>query len=414
MYLTDEEKRMLDGEYGQGTRKAMELQVRQGEFYDADRMVRLSMAYVVAGPDPDHQLSNYLSELAADGARFRCPTLVPPPDRDNESMQWGFEDYRRLGGIVTFGGGFGHPRNPMWYPLFGQNIMADGTAVTSFFNGVVGARANNMDAIGQHSAAIIGRAPRYGYLTPEGRLGKVLVEVDPKAKPTTDTDWSVLGYYVGLQLGRHWWDVPVFTGIEPIDLTTDDLVFFCTSLPAYGAVNHFLIVGVSPEARTVQEAFGGQQPKETIVYGPSERRQVYERFSSHSSQPDMVAIGGFGVETSMPALYRVAAALEGKKVQSGFPTFVLMNPVVRAAADVAGLTKIIEAAGVRTSLDDWGREVGFPHFNPVTDARRAGIRVAVFNNAKSCHYLGQQEMELALRDTDACLRIALTGTIDVN
>lgn len=412
MDLTDEEKRMLDGECGEGTRRAMEIQVKQGEFYGADRMVPLSLAYVVTGPDPDHQLSKYLNELSADGARFRCPTLVPPPDVDNEAMRWASELYQKLGGIIAVGGGFGHARNPMLYPLFGQNIMADGTAVTSFFNGVVGSRANNMDAIGQHSAAIIGRAPRYGYLTPEGRLGKVLVEVDPELQPRTDTDWSVLGYYIGWKLGRHWWDVPVLTGIDPAPLTTDDLVFFCTSLPAYGAVNHFLIAGVSPEARTVDDAFGGQRPKETMTYGPKEREEVYDRFSSRHNHPDLVGIGGFGVDTSLLALRRVAAALQGKKVQGSFPTFVFMNPVVRDAADRAGITRVIEEAGVRTSIDAWGREIGIPHFNLVTDSRRAGIKVAVFNNAKPCHYMGQQEIDLVLRDTDACVRTALTGTIE--
>ena len=410
MYLTSEEQRMLGGEYGEGTRKAMEVQVKQGEFYDADRMVPLSMAYVVLGPDPGHRLSSYLKDLADGGAKFRCPTLVPVPDPDNETMQWGFEDYKKLGGIVAFGGGFGHARNAFWYPLFGQDIIADGTAVTSFFNGVVGARANNMDAIGQHTAAIIGRAPRYGYLTPEGRLGKVLVEV--KAKPTNDTDWSVLGYYVGWQLGRHWWDVPVFNGIAPADVSTDDLVLFCTSLPAYGAVCHFLMVGVSPEARTLEEAFGGAKPKETIVYGDEERKAVYDRFSTNASKPDMVVIGGFGVDTSMTAMYKIARTLEGKRVSGDFPTFVLMNPIVKIAADKAGLTALIEASGVRTSLEAFGSEAGIKSFNPVTDSRKAGIKVAVFNNAKSCHYIGQQQLEAVLRTTDACLKIALTGKLE--
>ena len=67
MYLTDEEKRMLDGEYGEGTRKSMEVQVRQGEFYDADRMVPLSLAYVVTGPDPDHQVHRDLPAADAEG-----------------------------------------------------------------------------------------------------------------------------------------------------------------------------------------------------------------------------------------------------------------------------------------------------------------------------------------------------------
>jgi hypothetical protein len=410
MYLTEEEQRMLDGEYGEGTRKAMEVQVKQGEFYDADVMVPLSMAYVVVGPDPGHKQSNYLADLADHGAKFRCPTLVPAFDPDNKSMRLDLAIYRKLGGIEAVGGGFGYARNAFWYPLFGQNIMVDGTAVTSFFNGVVGARANNMDAIGQHTAAIIGRAPRYGYLTPEGRRGRVLVQVE--AKPTNDTDWSVLGYYVGLQLGRHWWDVPVFNDIEPAQVTTDDLVMFCTSLPAYGAVNHFLIVGISPEARTLEEAFSGRKPQQTIRYGAAEKRTIYDRFSTKSREPDMVTIGGFGVDTSITALYRIARAIEGKKVCDNFPTFVLMNPIVRMAADRAGLTQIIEASGIRTSLEAWGREKGFENFNPVTDSHKAGIKVSVFNNAKSCHYIGQQELDAVLRSTDDCFKIALSGLIE--
>jgi hypothetical protein len=408
MKLTEEEKRMLNGEYGEGTQKAMEVQVKQGEFYGADVMVSLSMAYVVGGPDPGTNLVDYFSDLANGGAKFRCPTYVPAANPENTSRMAQF--YRKLGGIAAVGGGFGHARNAFSYPLFGQNIMADGTAVTSFFNGVVGARANNMDAIGQHTAAIVGRAPRYGYLTPEGRRGRVLVQVE--AKPTDDTEWSALGFYTGWQLGRHWWDVPVFNGIEPAQVTTDYLAIFCTALPAYGAVNHFLIVGVSPEARTLEEAFSGRKPQQTIRYGAAERRAVYDRFSSKSRQPDMVTIGGFGVDTSMPTLYHIASVLEGKKVSSNFPTFVVMNAVVKMAADEAGLTKIIEAAGVLTNFEAWARGKGFANFNEMTDSRKAGIKVSVFNNAKPCHYIGQQELDAVLRSTDDCLKIALTGHIE--
>ena len=71
---------------------------------------------------------------------------------------------------------------------------------------------------------------------------------DIKVKLKDETDWSALGYYISRTLGKNYWDVPVINGIDPLEITNDDLVVFCSSVPSYGAVVHSLLVGVSPEA----------------------------------------------------------------------------------------------------------------------------------------------------------------------
>lgn len=48
MYLTDEEKRMLEGEYGRGTQKAMDFLKRLGEALGAEKMVRVTSAHILS------------------------------------------------------------------------------------------------------------------------------------------------------------------------------------------------------------------------------------------------------------------------------------------------------------------------------------------------------------------------------
>ena len=76
MYLNDEEKRMLNGEFGSGTAEAMKLQVALDEAFDAERMVEISRVHVSLAHYPSDVW--YTAKLAADGARCRIsPTCNP-------------------------------------------------------------------------------------------------------------------------------------------------------------------------------------------------------------------------------------------------------------------------------------------------------------------------------------------------
>jgi len=43
MYLTNEEERMLKGEYGPAIQKAMEIIIALGDVYDAERLILLKI-----------------------------------------------------------------------------------------------------------------------------------------------------------------------------------------------------------------------------------------------------------------------------------------------------------------------------------------------------------------------------------
>ncbi len=412
MRLTKDEEKMLSGGYGEGYRRAIEILVKLGEFYDAKRLVPITMAYLVEGPSPAKPgaASKWLNEMADLGTTFKCPLPLVPLDSSTFSD---YDVHKRLGAIFSLGGA-GHPRNLFCLPLFGHYITADGTAVNHYMNSYLGARANTECFIGQYSAAIVGKTPEYGFHLPENRVGKTLFNIKVKLKD--ETDWSALGYHISRTLGKNYWDVPVIDGINPADITNDDLVAFCSSIPSYGAVVHSLLVGVSPEGRTLEDAFGGKKPKETFVVGPKELKGVYDTFSTSKERPDMVSLGGFGINLSIKTVYQLAGLLEGKKVSADFPTVALIDGQVRAVADRTGISDILKKAGLRLSMSELFAEKGISAEgfanNPVICAKQMGWNTLVFADAKSCHYIGNQDIEPVLKHVEECVRIALTGKIE--
>jgi hypothetical protein len=412
MQLTKDEEKMLSGGYGEGYRRAIEILVKLGEFYDAKRLVPISMAYLIVGPSPSKpgKASEWLNEMVDLGATFRCPLALVPLDSSSFSA---YDLHKKLGAVFAYGG-TGHPRNLLCLPVFGQHIVADGTAVTHYMNSYIGARANTECFVGQYSAAIVGKTPEYGFHLSRNRVGKTLFDV--KAELKDETDWSALGYYISRTMGKNYWEVPVINGINPHHITHDELISICSSIPAYGACVHSLLVGVSPEARTLEEAFGGKKPKQRFVVGPKELQGVYDTFSTSKEKPDMVSIGGFGVNLSIEKVLKLASLLEGKKVSEDFPTVALIDGPVRVVADRTGISDILRAAGVRLSMEEVFKERGVDgaeFFNyPVICAKRMGWNTLVFADAKSCHYMGNQDIEPVLKPVEDCVKIALSGRME--
>jgi predicted aconitase len=413
MQLTEDEQKMLDGEYGKGFQKAISILVQMGEFYDARRLIPVTMAYLTLGPSPSKpgQASLWLKWLADNGAYFKCPLAMEPVDPVKEPRD---SIHARFHGVYALGGS-GHPRNLFTRPVFGQHLVADGTAVTHYCNSYIGARANTECFIGQWSAALVGKTPEYGYHLKENRLGKTLFNVKVDIKD--ETDWGVLGYYISKVLGTHYWDVPVITGVDTSKVQDDDLVAFSCCIPAYGAVVHSLLVGISPEAQTVEQAFGGKKPVETYTVGPKEMQSVFDTFSTNKSVPDMISLGGFGANVSIKNMYKLAALVEGKKVSSKFPTVCLVDGPVKQVCDKVGISDTIKKAGIMIGMEEYFKTkpgitgADFSN-NPVTSAKRLGLNTLVFFDAKSCHYIGNQEIEPVLKNLEDCVKIALSGRIE--
>jgi predicted aconitase len=108
-------------------------------------------------------------------------------------------------------------------------------------------------------------------------------------------------------------------------------------------------VGITPEARTLQEAFGGKK-YETVEIGPKEIEKGYSNMiSAKSRDVDFVALGC--PHATIRQIGEIAGKLEGKKVSGKVMMWVQTNTATEAMARSAGYAKILEKAGAVLTQD---------------------------------------------------------------
>jgi len=102
LYLTKTQERMLAGEFGEASSKAMEILVALGKIYGAPRLVRCTSAQIsgVSYKNIGDAGADFLWDLAQKGARVRIPSYINPAGMDLNR----FEEMTRehIGGVVLW------------------------------------------------------------------------------------------------------------------------------------------------------------------------------------------------------------------------------------------------------------------------------------------------------------------------
>jgi cis-L-3-hydroxyproline dehydratase len=268
MKLTVEEKDMLEGKYGEGIAAAMKIQVAMGETFEAERMVPITRAHVaLSAQDADLWFVDKLLKL---GAHCKVSPTVNPsidlkylkkhlfeiPKAGIDIVSATNEAYKQIGATLTFDC---TPYLQQNVPGFGEVIAFSESSATPYVNSVFGARSNRESSQSALCAAITGLVPEYGLLVGRKQKGRNLVEVE--AKVETDFDYQLLGWcYPELYKGL---EIPVFTGIKSRP-TPAGFMNFGAQLNTSGAVSMYHMVGITPEAPTVEAAFGNNKIKHRI------------------------------------------------------------------------------------------------------------------------------------------------------
>jgi predicted aconitase len=411
MQLTNEEKDLLSGERGEAIRRAMELLVSIGEFYDARDMVKIGSvhsigAYEVAG---DAGLE-FVEEMERLGASCKVPATLHGASVDLSSWSsLGQEEpyaakqirltkaYERMGFLSI------HSGLPFQYvlPTFGENLGWGETFVVVFANSVIGARSNIEGPPSSLAAALTGRVPRYGFHLDERRRANVGVDVT--ADLLHDSDWNALGYKLG-ELLREYWSVPLIrlkqTGTRP---STENLKRLAREVSAYGSLAMFHVLGVTPEARTQEQATNGAELGEKITIGRDEIRDVYEMYGADDKRVEVVAFGS--PPLSLVRMKELASYLKGKKVNESVKLLVFTDAGTKAFADRMGYAQVIEASrGVIVCDTD------IPMFLPSL-VRRFGYERLLTDNVNSCHYIRLHGVKPTFRPTDECIDAAVRGVL---
>jgi len=115
----------------------------------------------------------------------------------------------------------------------------------------------------------------FGFLVPTMMIRMLRLPDVPLRLRHDDTFYAVLGYLVG-QLAQD--RIPVIDGLDYTP-SEDQLKAFGAAAASSGAVALFHLVGVTPEAPTVDVAFQGRAPAQVIQLTMEQLREAWRALS---------------------------------------------------------------------------------------------------------------------------------------
>jgi len=423
MKLTDTEKMMLDGQEGLAVQKAMQLLVRYGDALGAERLVDTNnVCGAVTAPTPEklemvkikgleHTLHagfsemNLDSDVVIDVPRVKVYTcqLIQRFGPDTAGLHEGSRELLQLQADSDkfFGERGVHimatctPYQVGNVPVKGEHCAWMESSAVVYCNSVLGARTNTEGRESTGAASLTGKIPYWGFHLTENRFGTHLVDVEVPIDSMMD--WGLLGYSVGeiIQDG-----IPVLAGqLSQPDLPK--LKHFGAAAASSGGVEMYHIPGVTPEAPSVEAAFGTSEPVNTLRYGKQERRTAYENLNSSAKDENVDFIMLGCPHDSIEQVWQAARLLEGKRLHSGTELWIHTPRALRELADRSGYTKIIEEAGGHILSDSCPA---------ISRLMPKGTQVVATDSAKQAHYLpaitGVQTWFGSLED---CVQAGVTG-----
>lgn len=370
---------MLNGEHGSAVQKAMELLVKVGNAYGAERMIDVTQSYVAFPLSEENQSFFDIIYALTENVTVKIPTTnLPLPldlQRINELglpesvietaqkiMLQRMEIYRRIGVIPSY------TCDPhfLYYLRKGEHVAFTETNVAMLTNSWFGSRTNIEGMSTAMASAITGKTPEYGLHLQENRYGQVLIEVsaDLETERFDYADYVALAHWTGKILFDQ---IAVYNGL-PKNIRPDHVKYMCASQIYNSAAGMFHIVGVTPEAPTLEAAFGGKKPAQRFIFGRKERAEAYEEFCSATEKKvDMVVVGC--PHCSLNEISEIAQLLNGRKINKDVRLWIGTSLHTRALAERMGLVDITEGAGGLILTDVCIRAAVLPPYSEALGVR---------------------------------------------
>jgi predicted aconitase len=418
--LTDDERRMLDGQRGEPVAKALDYLVQFGDAFGAERFVDVIYAHYPAEMSIYRGNVEDAVEYAETGARVCIPTTtstlacdldqwrrVGCPQPIYELQAQVVPAHRKMGVLGTY---TCTPQHLGFIPPKGSFIITVESSAIIYYNSVLGARTNR-GGIFTRFSAVTGKYPLMGYLLDENRRGTHLFKLRLAPEDLrTDADYSALGFHVGGLVGS---EVPVLAPLPPS--TQNNLLALGAALATSGSVTLFHAPGHTAEADTVEQAFAGAKPKETHEVKRSDLDAVYDKLTTIApgGNVDFVTLGC--PHHRLDQLRYVADWFREnkKRVHPDVRLWVCTNRMTKQAATWEGVTQMIESAGGLVICDSCPVE---SHMR-ISTCKEHGLKTPqceamVTDSCKMARYVGDLiGCKTALRGRDECLKAAAAGRL---
>ena len=409
LQLTPQQQNILDGNEGPARKLAMEILVKVGEGFGAQRLIPIQSVHLVlhaykSAFDAGVEAAERIADM---GGRFSVPTTIDPYGMDAEDWEGAKtpKEYavmqKRLEAAVNRLGVI-----PVWtctpyygfnMPKFGENVAWSESSAVAFANTVLGARTNRQSAIVDICCGILGLAPEVGLHLAEERRGQVLVELHLN-RPLQAWEYPALGFRLGQLLGNRIGVVAGMLGTPD----TEELKALCAAAAASGSVARLHIAGITPEARTLEEAFGGNHPEETITFTKKDLLETREKMNTHKGKNvDIVALGC--PHYTINEIITVQKLLNGRKISDNVALWIYANSAAIALAEKMGIREELEGLGITIRAETC------MIISPIAEW---GFKVMMTDSGKCVHY-GPMECgtEMVFGSAEECVESAVCGHV---
>ena len=404
------DRALLAGEHGPAAQLAMSILVRMAEVWGAAELMDISGAHIDSTIYIGEAGLEYAERLASLGASVAVPTTLNVSGLDEAHWQewpvpadWAEKSYRQMvayqsmGAVPTWTCA---PYQTEWKPSFGQQVAWGESNAIVFANSVLGARTERYPDLLDICCAITGRVPAAGLHLTENRAGQLLFRlVDvPLAVQQDDTFYPVFGHLLGKVAGDR---IPVVDGLRALPVE-DQLKALGAAAASSGAVALFHIVGVTPEAPTLEAAFQGRQPAQMVDVTMDTLRQARrELTTAEGDRLDMVVLGS--PHFSLAEFRQLAPLLEGQHTHPGVQFLVTSSRGMVLLARQAGYLEALERFGGKVTVDTC--ILASPMLPPE-------VKLLMTNSAKYAYYApGLLGTHITFGSLADCVRSAVAGRV---
>jgi predicted aconitase len=411
--LSDKDRDMLQGCYGEAAHLAMTIVTRMGEIYGATELLDVTQAHIDGCGLMSDSGMDFAEKLVFLGAKVCIPTTLNMVPLD-------LQNWKKLGVPDEFAGKATRIANAylamgcvptwtcapyQWYltPRFGQQIAWGESNAIVYANSVLGARTNRYADYFDICAAITGRVPKTGLHITENRRGQVLLHLQdiPPELLADDSFYPVLGSYLGQVVGDR---IPVIEGL-PFNLSSDQFKALGAAAASSGGVGLYHIVGVTPEAPTLEEAFQGEAPEKVVLVTLEDLKRARADLSTPGTGGSLDAVV-LGCPHFSYAEFLVLARLIQACPQPLHPNvrfIILTNQMSYALLGRGGLMDEIVSFGAELVLDTC------VFHSPIVSSKAQTIMT---NSGKCAYYApGEMNVNVAFGSMQDCVRSAAAGRV---
>jgi len=395
MYLNKEEEDILSGNKGEMLSKLMKLVVDLGDSFGAEKLIEIKSAHTVLnfGLNFVNAAASILHDIAKSGLKVNVRTTADPIiDMDYSEVlsivypmftlhEQIMEDLNQIGI-------YGFTCTPYFIdnkPIYGEHCAWSESSAVIYLNSLLGARSNREGGLVDIACGVLGKTSYHGLHITENRKGDILFRLSADIDKNDLFNLTSLGLIIGEIAGSR---IPVIQGLE--NVTDDNLKNLGAASASTGAVGLIHVIGKTPEATTLKDAFQNDKPDEIIDITMNDIREICEKYSTEwNVPPKNISIGC--PQLSKEEVIEVINKLKGKKISPEINFWICCNKEIKNSIVNSEYGQILEDSGAYIT-----------HFCPLLTALP---RPLTTNSAKTCFY-----SNATYRDIDECIKIATEGS----